>query len=738
MHPSACSPAIAHIYTTLDPSWKTDRVCTTKFVADSASEQKRETLFMQNSSNTSISQPLNNDIYRAGDIIEIRGTANGSAFQNYALQWGIGENPSEWFSTGVSLVNGGQIGIVNDTLAFWNTSFVLDGDFFTIRLTVNYTTNHSQALIQNIYLDPSLKQGWPQKINWEYFNEPPGGYIFAGLLEPVVCDVNNDGNMEIIVYMGGNPTKICVFNQNGSIVDGWPQEVDEEVLPGYNLDTPSVADIDNDGYKEIFVNGIAGIYVYRYNGSLLRFINLTYSSQPTTDTVLSDLNNDGSIEIIKEFDPDYYGPYYGNAEKIAVLDSDGTMLENWPQPYYNRTGPDNNSYEIWIIGAGSTPAVGNFDNDLEKEIVVVAPSNVFDDPAHPSETWHVEGSVTVFNLDGTVLPGFPVIIDGCPVSSPAAGDLNNDGYDEIILATTRFANPHSGLYVLDRLGKNVTGFPQLLGQSITTSPALADFNDDGFLEIVVSTIESPYRTYIFDSQGTVLPGWPQNTEWVDWRSPIVGDITGDTIPDIITTAGNGFIGGGVYAWTVNGSVIEGFPKHTEVDAQASVTIADIDSDGHLELIASSDWDMDIVHLDYKNRGSIYVWDLNGSVNSSTMDWPTFHHDNQRTGMYPLVSREVELGNITGGFFTVKATITNIGAVAANNINWNITATRFVLLGRKTTGSISALAPSDEQIITSKPLIGFGKTVIKIIVTFPGNTVSKEQNAVILLFVIIMK
>jgi hypothetical protein len=60
------------------------------------------------------------------------------------------------------------------------------------------------------------------------------------------------------------------------------------------------------------------------------------------------------------------------------------------------------------------------------------------------------------------------------------------------------------------------------------------------------------------------------------------------------------------------------------------------------------------------------------------------------------------------------------------------------LGRKTTGSISALAPSDEQIITSKPLIGFGKTVIKIIVTFPGNTVSKEQNAVILLFVIIMK
>ena len=100
---------------------------------------------------------------------------------------------------------------------------------------------------------------------------------------------------------------------------------------------------------------------------------------------------------------------------------------------------------------------------------------------------------------------------------------------------------------------------------------------------------------------------------------------------------------------------------------------------------------------------------------------------------------MEIGNITGGLFKVKATIKNIGAVAANDIDWSITVTGgFILLGRETNGSIAALNPGDEQTITSKPIFGFGKTIIKIIATAPGNTASKEQNATILLFFILMK
>jgi hypothetical protein len=186
-------------------------------------------------------------------------------------------------------------------------------------------------------------------------------------------------------------------------------------------------------------------------------------------------------------------------------------------------------------------------------------------------------------------------------------------------------------------------------------------------------------------------------------------------------------------------MIGGFPKVTEVDAEASATIADIDNDGKVELIASSNWDEDLGTQQSKLRGSIYVWELNGDYNPLTMHWPTFHHDNQRTGMYPQLPRVLEIGNNTGGLFKVKATIKNIGGVTENNIRWNIMLTGgFVLSGRETSGSILSLNPGDEQTISSKPIIGFGKTVITIIATVPGNTALKEQKAAILLFLIVMK
>jgi hypothetical protein len=75
----------------------------------------------------------------------------------------------------------------------------------------------------------------------------------------------------------------------------------------------------------------------------------------------------------------------------------------------------------------------------------------------------------------------------------------------------------------------------------------------------------------------------------------------------------------------------------------------------------------------------------------------------------------------------------------NNINWSITLVGgFLLLGRQTNGSIATLNPGEEQEILSKPIFGFGKTLIQITVEAPGVSISKEQNATILLFFIVIK
>ncbi len=197
----------------------------------------------------------------------------------------------------------------------------------------------------------------------------------------------------------------------------------------------------------------------------------------------------------------------------------------------------------------------------------------------------------------------------------------------------------------------------------------------------------------------------------------------------------------MYAWNYDGTPIPGFPKATEVDAQAPATIADIDHDGTVEIIASSNWDYDWEIQDYKYRGSLYVWEIDTTYDQSTMQWPTFHHDLQRTGLYPFEQPliNLEIGNITGGLFKVRTTIGNIGSEPAHNVEWKIIIVNgLILTPRQTNGTIPTLNPGDEETIISKPIFGMGKIIIQVTATVPENSAFRQQNATVMLFFIIVR
>lgn len=730
MQTCASSLAIENVITTADPLVQPAEMYTKKLVSDGYS-QSSEVSSILTADTLSLSQPLNDDIFRAGDIIEIKGTANGSAFQNYFIEWGIGENPSQWFSTGILLVNDGLQQIVNDTLATWNTSFVIDDDFFAVRLTVNFTTYQSEAFTKNIYLDPSLKKGWPQRIPYEY-NSQGSYYYWAGYLETVVDDINNDGRSEIIVYKGGDPPKLNAFRDNGSLL--WSSPVGNTEASGGNLHIPLVGDINNDGFDEIVVflflpTQSSKIYVFNHDGTVLDGWPIVLPKEYHPTLLIADVNIDGYNEII------FKGNDASNRQLI-IIDHTGTIIAQWAL-----------SVKSWGSSVESSPATGNFDGDPELEIVCADPSENAGYNSSSGE-WINEGVIHVYNIDGTEVPGWPKYTDGIIFSSPVTGDIDNNGDVEIIVGLQYAGNApdyrYGGVYAFDKNGNVLPGWPFEKGWNFCSSPSLADFDKDGDLEIAASRLG--FYTYVIHHDGTAALGWPQQTTWNDYYSTIIGDINNDNIPDIVTTAGDGFYPsiyshGGVYAWNYDGTPMPGFPKATEVDAQAPATIADIDNDGAVEIIASSDWDHDFETGLDKYRGSLYVWEVDATYNQSTMEWPTFHYDPQRTGMYPFTPSllDLEIGNITGGILKLKATVKNIGEMTANNISWTITvAGGFILAGRDTTGFLSILNPGDEQTITSKPIIGFGRTVIKITATVPGNTASKQQNATVLLFLIIMK
>ena len=93
---------------------------------------------------------------------------------------------------------------------------------------------------------------------------------------------------------------------------------------------------------------------------------------------------------------------------------------------------------------------------------------------------------------------------------------------------------------------------------------------------------------------------------------------------------------------------------------------------------------------------------------------------------------IEIGAITGGLFKVKAVIKNTGGGAATDVSWKIELTGgLIILGKDSFGTIATLNAGANQTVSSKLILGFGKTVI----TVTAGTATKTQNATVLLIFI---
>ncbi len=576
-----------------------------------------EDRILLNIHNFQVDSPLENDIYRAGDVIQIKGGFGGQ--YSYKVGYGLGGTPTEWRSEGISYPK--EAGVVAD----WDTSSISQANFYTIRITLNVNGREKQLYVRDIYLDPTLKKGWPQHI--DYTKADWGGYYWSGYLVPVVSDLNKDGNKEIVVVKEGIPPKLMVYAQDGSLL--WFANVG---TTSATVVKPLIGDINNDGYDEIIGYamgwsdsysdyGYSGLYAFKSDGTILWSVMVPQDYQPTL--LMADLNNDGKKEIIVKGND-------AKQEKMTVVSNQGQILSQWSL-----------EDSQWGADIQSSPAVGNFDDDPDLEIVVASPAKEAGGKWQDDKFvgWDNTGVIYVYNMDGSIVTGWPVYTDGVIFSSPAVGDINKDGQPEIVVGLMYNSDKwpddrYGGVYVFDKKGNILPGWPVLKGWNFWSSPSLADFDSDGDLEIATSRLG--FVTYVFHHDGTVASGWPQYTVWNDYYSTITGDINNDGIPEVLTTAG-GIISnehpGGVYAWDFKGVPVNGFPKVTEVDAQAPATIADIDNDGQVEVIASSDQDYNSVTELYKMRGSIYVWDIPADYNPSVMPWPVFHHDTQSSGLY---------------------------------------------------------------------------------------------------------
>jgi hypothetical protein len=186
--------------------------------------------------------------------------------------------------------------------------------------------------------------------------------------------------------------------------------------------------------------------------------------------------------------------------------------------------------EIWwskkLSGLARFPAaVGDLEGDGILDIVVLTGFNQDD------------GQVYAFNARGINKPGFPKTFDGhWMISSPALADLDGDGKLDIVCSDLE-----SGLgqvYILRADGSLYNEqWPVTLPNVPAVTPSIGDIDSDGQLDIVVN---STREIYAFDLDGTVKTGWPFNNGLTkfSFQSPILTNLNENSGLEIVT-AGHG-------------------------------------------------------------------------------------------------------------------------------------------------------------------------------------------------------
>jgi outer membrane protein assembly factor BamB len=127
----------------------------------------------------------------------------------------------------------------------------------------------------------------------------------------------------------------------------------------------------------------------------------------------------------------------------------------------------------------------------------------------------------------------------------------------------------------------------------------------------------------------------------------------------------------------------------------------------------------------------HVWCCTGTFNVTVKAKDVNGAESGVSDAHTISIIAVDIPVITGGLFKVKASI-HSGVAGATDIDWKIRLTGgLIIFGKETTGTLPIIPPDSSVTISSKLILGFGKTII----TVTAGPATKSQNATVLFFFI---
>jgi hypothetical protein len=445
---------------------------------------------------------------------------------------------------------------------------------------------------------------------------------------------------------------------------------DIQYLPGWPVRTSNnpqfspvrgvaLADFDGDGKLEIIRSTTTGqIYVWKYDGTLYLGWPKTLNNGGQETPAVADVDLDGNYEIC------VVTRGLTSGGKVYLFDENGNNKPGWPF-----TGPHNGNF------AGS-PCLADINGDDTLEIIT-------------AERNYPIGHLLILKYDGTIMKSCS--LNHVPAVTPAVADINNDGIKEIVYCS------YSSMYVFRPDGSILPGWPQINpnGRSFSyQSPVLADINNDDTLEIISAMHQNGGGVYAWRYNGTLLSGWPYNLSRWTYCPPSVADLyRNGNIKIICGVSGSGIPIDALYAYDRYAGVLSGFPVNQQGGdaAEGNITVADIDGNGDMEIIFTSNlmtsadslgylyavhhdgsfvtgWPLRTHGFTYLNgatiadvdgddsmdivavsaEGSIMqvsIWKAGVPFNRASWEWSTYHFDMARTGLYQPFQSGIEESQI---------------------------------------------------------------------------------------------
>ena len=270
---------------------------------------------------------------------------------------------------------------------------------------------------------------------------------------PVLATLNNDGEFEIIFCGRGKASAsisagIHAWNLQGEEMEGFPFE-----LPSTPAFTPTLADIDGDGFLEMFVSTTSALYCVSHTGEEMYRVDseeaYKYSYQ---SPLVVDFDGDGNWSLV--------GACHGDNPNHYVRDArTGEYRSGWPKPVL-----------YWTYSA---PTVVK---NADKHAIFMGVSG--------------EGDVFYqYDIEGNVAPGFPLNLTSGVEGFISAADIDGDGENEIVTDFNLMDGDIGYIRAWEIDGTEVTeGFPlRPQGLSYMNGANFGDINGDGMLEIVTLT-----------------------------------------------------------------------------------------------------------------------------------------------------------------------------------------------------------------------------------------------------------